>query len=222
MGKDAALNLPEGIIDSKKLASMIESKSVYREIGKLIQDNRITRLGRGQYIAGSKAKYDYTPSEDLKKVEKVIRRQFSDLDFRIGEAYQLNWFVNHQISRNVVVVDVEKMLTESVFFTLREKFHTLLRPGMKEMANYIQDGTVIVQNLVSGSPSAKDNNIAPLEKLLVDIVCDKKYLNFIQKSEFSGIYENAFASYNINRAAMLRYAGRRSCREEVESLMENL
>ena len=108
MESEELLNLPSGIFDSKHLASLIDSKSVYKEINKLIDKGAITRIGRGQYVAtGGKREYEYKPSEDLLKIQSIILNQFPELDFRIGEAFQLNWFANHQIAQNIVIVEKE-------------------------------------------------------------------------------------------------------------------
>lgn len=225
MNEKYELQLPDGTFDSKYVASKISKKAIYRVINELIACNAITRVGRGQYtryIVNKKFDYGYKASENLEKVEKYIVKKFPEIDFQIGETYQLNWYVNHQISQNVIFVETEKMLTESVFFALKDKFDVLLKPNIKDFSNYIKNNTVIIQNLVSGAPKTKGTRIFTLEKLLVDVVCDKKYRNFVEEAELPGIYENAFDCNNINRAGMLRYAGRRSCREEIEKLMEEL
>lgn len=42
------------------------------------------------------------------------------LEFQMWELIQFNEFLNHQIAKNIIVVEVENMLEDSVFDTLRE------------------------------------------------------------------------------------------------------
>ena len=220
--KEENLTFPKGVFNTSYLASLLNSKSTYRDINKLISNNKITRIGRGQYVAIAKNKYEYQPTDECIKISKYIINQFPELDFRIGETFQINWFANHQISKNVIIIETEKLLMESLFYSLRKEYQVLLKPNLKDMARYSQYGTVIIQNLVSEAPKTKSNHNFPLEKLLIDIVCDKIYLSFIEKGELQEIYKNAFASYSINLDAMLRYATRRSCKEEIVKLTEFL
>lgn len=61
----------------------------------------------------------------------------------------------------------------------------------------------------------------PFLKKLVDLCTDKEFISF-QGNEIYHIYENAFEAYTVNQQTMLRYAGRKSKREEIEKILKTI
>ena len=53
-------------------------------------------------------------------MEEKITDRYPLLEFQMWELIQFNEFLNHQIAKNIIVVEVENMLEDSVFDTLRE------------------------------------------------------------------------------------------------------
>ena len=60
-----------------------------------------------------------------------------------------------------------------------------------------------------------------LEKLLVDIRCDADF-DYMGGGEAVRILENATSLFTFNTTKLLRYAGRRHCREEFENDFKQL
>lgn len=77
--------------------------------------------------------------------------------------------------------------------------------------------------MVTDSPIQKNESIyvATLEKILVDLCTDKEFISF-QGNEIYHIYENALSAYTVNQQTMLRYAGRKTKREKVETVLRTI
>ena len=80
------------------------------------------------------------------------------------------------------------------------------------------DEKTIVKKLVTESPTIKKDKIEipALEKILVDILIDKK-LFAAQERELDFFYKYAFKKYGINKAKMRRYSDRRNEERELET-----
>jgi hypothetical protein len=57
--------------------------------------------------------------------------------------------------------------------------------------------------------------------MLVDLTTDKELVSF-QGNEIYHIYKNAFDKYTVNQQTMLRYAGRKNKREEIENILKTI
>ncbi|MDR1193690.1 MAG: hypothetical protein LBK98_05935 [Peptococcaceae bacterium] len=68
-------------------------------------------------------------------------------------------------------------------------------------------------------PRRKNIRAANLEKLLVDLVCDKDIYGQYQGEELRNIYRNATEGYAVNYSRMLRYAAARKKKAPVLELL---
>jgi hypothetical protein len=98
-----------------------------------------------------------------------------------------------------------------------------LNPKADVFTNYIStsENVVIVKSLISESPLYEDEGIpiASMEKLLIDIICDKEVYS-AQNQEAEFIFKNAAAKYNISTARLKRYATRRNKLSEFKNLID--
>ena len=81
-----------------------------------------------------------------------------------------------------------------------------------------------INNLVSEAPTQEIYGVktATIEKILVDIFCDKIIYSTFQGNEMKNIFYNAFKDYTININTLLRYAQRRGKKSEIEQyIFEN-
>lgn len=178
----------------------------------------IRRVRRGCYAVSDKVEYTYNLSDTAKDIVSAIRSSFPLISFQIWELYQMNEFVNHQLAKNTIFLDVENMQEETVFNLLFEKFpHVLLNPGIDEYYRYSGDETIVVGKLISESPSAiGDYCQCSLEKLLVDLFGRTLAGSVISRSEYPAIYEDSFRKYNINTQKLFRYARRRGLEQKIK------
>jgi len=131
----------------------------------------------------------------------------------------------HQPGRFYQLIEVEKDGMESLFYFLKDTNRSVyLNPSPELIRRYIIDEKEpwIVKPLVSESPTQKINGISSItiEKMLVDIFCDPIIFSAQQGSEMDQIFKEAFEKYTINESKMLRYAGRRSKKPELDNYLD--
>lgn len=153
----------------------------------------------------------------VKKISSEIHAEYPLVNFQMWELFQMNEFVNHLLAKNVIFVEVENMLDESVFNLLFEKYpHVLYNPDMDEYYKYAGKETIVVRKLISEAPPFFGNDRqASLEKILVDLFGRGISGFIISRSEYQAIYEDSFDKYNINQARLFRYARRRGIEKAI-------
>ena len=189
---------------------------------KLKKENRIIAVGRGEYQcvpeAVKKKPYMYIHSEEYQDIEKRIVEKYPLIEFQMWELIQFNEFINHQIAKNLILVEVENMLEDTVFHALHEEYpYVLYSPSMEYYYRHKgEENTIVVLKLISEAPRPREGHSSPLEKLLVDLFVNKFTGHLIEKSEYSAIMEESFRKYYLDETKMFRYARRRN----VESRMK--
>lgn len=195
----------------------ISDVAIYKRINKMIDLGELSRVGNGQYVFINKNKFDYDVASSISlKILNYLRKRFDkSARYDIFESTVLNSFLNHLIARPTIIVEVEKDLVESTFWFLREKGFkdVLLNPSEKE--NYIYnpyDGSgIIIKSLVSQSPINNKNHKITIEKLVVDIVCDKTLNMFYEGAEIPLMVEEILKHYIVKFDSVRNYAKRRHC-----------
>lgn len=193
--------------------------------------NIIKSPKRGIYSIFHKPDYDANISADLLEIAKQLNVIFSDVQHCIWETRWLNEFTQHQVSRSIKIIEIEKGLEESLFYFLKDntKNHVFLSPDEKTINLYTAESIspIVVKGLLSRSPftTITMNNlefqVPSLEKILVDIYADSKLFYHFQGGELVYIYRNAVTNYNINFTKMLSYAKRRGRFDEIKNLLKN-
>lgn len=201
-------------------------RSVYWLLRKLQQENKIQKLGKNIFetVCQEKQKmpYTYEHSSEWNQIVSGIEKEYPLVDFQAWELIQLNEFVNHQIAHNTVFIEVEDMLEEAVFHTLKSKFPcVLLFPSEETFYRYRSpEQTIVILKLISEAPKPVGQPYsAPLEKLLVDLFSRKLTGHLIERAEYPAVYEEAFSKYLIDQKKMFRYARRRGVEEEMKELI---
>ena len=135
--------------------------------------------------------------------------------------------LQHHLSYNALTyVETDRAVAEVVFHTLQDKgYKVFYKPGKEEFHKYIDISTpaIIVKPMVSDSPLMTIDGVPgpSLEKLLIDIRRDKDF-DYLAGEESSRMLENAFNMFPVNTTKLLRYAGRRGVRTEIENEIKGL
>ena len=195
----------------------ISDVAVHKRINKMISLGKLFRVGNGQYAFLDKQKFDYslTNGLSLDVLDKLVNHFDKTAEYIIYESTLLNRFLNHLIARSTVIVEAEKDLVESIFWFLKEKDfkNVLLNPSENE--NFIYnpyDGSgVIVKTMVSKSPIDNKRHKTTIEKLVVDIVCDKRLNMFYEGAEIPHMVEDILTDYVVKIDSVRNYAKRRNC-----------
>lgn len=193
--------------------------------------NIIKPVRRGFYTISYKPKYNPGLSGELIKIGKLLSGRFKDVKHCIWETDSLNEFSQHQASKRMILIEIEKDFVESVYYELKDKFRfeIFLNPGEKAIEFYIAESNkpVILKNLITRSPvtrrtSKRTNIYTPLlEKILVDLFAEEKLFYFFQGRELTHIYENALQQYTVDFTKLFSYAKRRGKAQEIEQFMTN-
>ena len=191
----------------------------------------IKTIGRGLYVISYKPKYKPVLSDSVLKIVRKINERFEEIQYAIWENQWLNEFTQHQVSNQMIIVEVEKEFTESIYFYLNDELRMdfFLNPDEKEIEFYISESSVpiVKKRLVTRAPISKlrdKKNVIPvatLEKIMVDLFADENLFHFYQGSELINIYEKILERYNINFTKLFSYAKRRKKELEIKQFMNN-
>jgi hypothetical protein len=224
------------LLGQKDMITLKDIDSFYREkepsipkttvswrIYSLLQQGVLQRIGRGKYSFGTTQYFVPKVSHKMKQIAQTIKKNYPFIKYCQWELSSVNMFSQHLINFNVLFVDVEREVVESVYYGLKEKYsRVMLIQNLYDNLSEFDD-TIIVRSLVSDSPIQKNENtyVTTLEKMLVDLTTDKELVSF-QGNEIYHIYKNAFDKYTVNQQTMLRYAGRKNKREEIENILKTI
>lgn len=193
----------------------------------LRKQGSLASAGTGKYYripqdAPAKKQYSYPHSLEYLDLEKEITEAYPLVNFQIWELIQMNDFVNHQIAKNVIFIEVEAMLVDTVYELLHEKHpYAMIQPTYDTFYKQRAPETdIIVQKLLSEAPSPDANHSCVIEKLLVDLLSKKLSGSLIERSEYPRIYEDVFRKYNIDETRMFRYAKRRHLYDSLLSFIK--
>jgi hypothetical protein len=207
----------------KEKEPSISKFTISWRIYSLLQQGILQRIGHGKYSFGTTQYYVPKISRKMKQIAQTIKNNYPFARYCQWELSSVNMFSQHLINFNVLFVDVEREVVESAYYGLKEKYSRVmliqnLYDNLSEFNN-----TIIIRPLVTDSPILKNENTytASLEKMLVDLAVDKEFISF-QGNEIYHIYQNAFERYTVNQQTMLRYAGRKNKREEIENIIETI
>lgn len=211
----------------RKTVPGIQDNAIYARIHELKNKGIIAAVAKDVYSFTPKPLWIPSPDNDIKKVEQTIRKQFISADILLWDTSWLNEFTNLQAFRKLIIIEPEEIIAESVFYFLKEKGfkEVYFKPGTKEIELYAGNSplTYIIKSLVSKSPVLKKNSHTPsIEKILVDLYCEKELFYSYQDVELSNIWTNIFKKYIVNRSTLFSYSSRRGKQKDIEEFMNRL
>lgn len=199
----------------QKLEPGLKDSTLRWRIFKLKEDNVLLPVKRGVYSLNKKPQFSPVLSKKLKSIESLYSADFSpSLPCIIWSTEWLHQFMVHQPGSHQVIIETEKYSIESLFYRVQEKFkNTYLNPAKDVIRDYVvrQKEAIIVKPIISRSPTfvRSEIEIASLEKILVDLFCEKELFISYQGSELENIFSNAWKRYSINLSALMNYVKRR-------------
>ena len=196
------------------------------QLNRLLKSGQLIRIERGVYKLPDNARKDFSVvcSEEMTMINQKIKTQFPFVDYCLWSSSAILPFIHHIPYLNLVFVDVERDIAESVFNFLNadKNKRVFLMPSLTDFERYINTNeAIIIRPLISESPLqvVEGINTPTIEKMLVDIVGDIEF-SFLQGSEINYLYTNIFEKHSVNKNKLLRYATRRGRKEEVEKLLK--
>lgn len=204
----------------------IANSTIAWKISQLKKAKLIHQTGRGSY--SFEFKPEYSPDLCLKTKRLYNRvKPYCKGELSVWDTNLLNEIADSNINKYWVFMSAPKEELESLFEDMKDFSKKVYYQPDKEMINrYIlaQDEAIILTPLISETPLVKNGDYQTLsiEGVLVNIWM--KYENFLNPIGYnlSQIFKKAFTKYNVNQSKLLRYAGRRDKRKEINELINKI
>ena len=197
--------------------------TIYSRIRRLIKQGFIHRIGRGRYAVGRAKEFIPVIDGEYKCLQADIKEEFPYSDMIIWSLSSINVLLQHMVNINLTIIDIDRDSVESLYWLLKGKgYNVITRKRMFDgLSEY--DGFIFIRPLVTSAPKAEVDGVhsAAMEKILVDIACDKEFETF-RGSELTHIFENAYDNFSVNTDRLLRYAGRKDKREYINTILKQI
>lgn len=211
------------------IGESLKPETLRVKIARLKSKGIIVSVSRGWYRLNDKKQFEPQLNLAIKRLHNRIKKSFPFLNYLVWETDWLNNLSMLQLYRNITVIEVEAGSEDSVFSMVKESHpsKTYLNPTENDWRNYMSDrnDSIVIKTMVSESPKEVSNHIkiARLEKILVDLYCDRLW-QIIFKSELANIFHTACSEYAVNFSTLLSYAARRGQvkREEIWEYIKSL
>ena len=197
-----------------------------RLLAYMIESKKIEHIGRNKYRRiiepVNTARYENQYSENAQMIISIMREEFPLVEYRIWELSWLNEFVNHQLGRNYIFLEVEKDGCEFVFERIISVFEgkVLLRPDQDQILRYGVNDGIIIDRLISESPKGKKEQYhLTLEKLVVDLFANKRLRAMLSLGDYPNALDTIFSMYEVDQVKMFRYARRRNKEQELREFL---
>jgi hypothetical protein len=159
------------------------------------------------------------------KTFSKIQKQFPTLNCCIWSTQIINEFMLHIPAQSITILQVEKEAIGSVYDFLKEqKQNVFIQPEEKEIERYVfkSESAVVLESLVTKSPVQQHNKVTTitLEKLIIDLISDKKLLASFQGAEMIHILNTAYNRYAVHFTTLFHYARRRGKEAELTELLD--
>jgi len=226
--------MPDYAISRQNILELVrESDPDFREgqmkrlLAYMIETSQIEHVGRNKYRRivdkMNVTKYRNQYSEIAWQIITIMQEEFPLIEYRVWELSWLNEFVNHQLGRNYIFLEVEKDGCEFVFDRIMTEFagKVLLKPDQNQILRYGANDSIIIDRLISESPKGKKEqyNLA-IEKLIVDLFANKRLREMISFGDYPVTLENIFKMYEVDQVKMFRYARRRNKEKELREFLQ--
>lgn len=198
----------------------------------MVQQGVFQRIGRGKFRLGEGRKYIPDISPETKSIFKKLKAEFPYSRFCVWNTSFINEFMQHQPGRFFLLVETDKETTDPAFYFLRDskrgrvKKSVFIEPTKDILEKYLgnEKEAVVIKPLITEAPTQKISEVetATIEKILVDIFCDDVIFSAQQGAEMRTIFKEVFARYTLNQSKMLRYAGRRRKKEELNQFVKTI
>ncbi len=199
------------------------SETSYRwVVYNLIHSGLITKIDNNIFIKGYKKKYTYGYiGTKHHQIIDYFDKELPNISAVIYEATMLNEWLNHQLARNVIFVEVNKDYAEIIFDKLRTDIQSnlLINPKKDEFTRYVEPDSIVILNLITQAPTNKRSHEIKLEKFIVDLFSEPILKALFSESEMAPMLESMFYQYVIEQKKLFAYAKRRKCDQRIKQFI---
>ena len=207
---------------------LMSDSSCHWAVCGMLKSGILTKIARNVYaVQSEQEKPVYRPvySDLAVKLMAKIAGKYPSLRFTVFETTLLNDFLNHLVAQNTIYIQADKDVSVFVFRFLQELGydHLLYKPKKADFALYWEKDCIVVTDMISEAPlSAAAPHEICLEKMLVDMYCDKLIASAYSKSEYPQVLQQATGTYHFESTKMMRYARRRGREDEMKRILEEI
>jgi hypothetical protein len=202
----------------------LSASTIAWKINQLKRDKMLYQVGRGLYTFDYKPEFSAELSLKSKRLYNRVKGMYSG-EIVMWDTILLSKIGGKDISKYWVFLALNKDYLDSLFgemLSFSKKVY--LQPDKETTARYLipQDEAIILTALISETPTERSGDyLSPsIEGILVNAWFEyEQYLQPIGL-DIQKLYEQAFAKYNVNKSKLLRYAGRRDKRKEINELLK--
>lgn len=191
----------------------LPEQTVFSRIRALERNGLVFQSGRGKYMLGNKPEYRTNVLPRMQELCKLLTMEF------VGATLCLS----SSAKRNNILVETDRSEADRMLAFLRSKQTGVY--SFKEAVPRIVNlrNAIIIKPIITNAPVVVSSGmtVPSLEKILVDLVADKTFFQ-MDEAALRKEYQRAFEVYPVNKNRVLRYAGRRSVKEEVEILISDV
>lgn len=180
----------------------------------LKQKKLITVASKNTFATTFQPVFQPTLKRSEEKIFSQLQKAFDGLRMCVWSTEALHEFMLHLPNRSMTILEVEKEALNAVYHFLKDqKFTVFLQPNRRELQRYVFDSKspIILLPLITKAPLSKSGKTisVSLEKMVVDLFCEKDIYEAFQGAELAHIINNACSKYAIDTTRLLNYAERR-------------
>lgn len=193
-----------GVQDFVGIFGDMPMPSVYARIRGLVQEGKLSVVGKGRYVGIPKPAYRVEITPWMRSCADIMHCELEGVNSCISER------------NGNLEVEVEKADMASTVQVLRQHFDKVMYRKDAKLLAEPPVGFVLVGRMVSEAPllTEEDIEVSSPEKELVDAVC--------RKEDVAASFQRMLEVYPINQGKLLRYASRRGVSQEVKDCLKQV
>ena len=129
-----------GRIEVPRLVSIlgIKKNTARQYLCNLTKENKIARIGNGEYMLTDKQIFSFAPTETLRKLFNGLKEKLPFTDFCIYDGSIFNTLQHHVSVNHAIYVETNRDAVDSVFSLLKESDMPVYKqPTAKFMYDYV-------------------------------------------------------------------------------------
>lgn len=215
----------------------ISNSTLGWRIYELRKKGLIRDIKRGVYIINQKSVFEPLIDKKIQEIYSIISKLFKNNYTKkelsrklcIWDTKWLNEFMIHQIFTSFIVLESNKEALSSIYFELKNNGikEVFIEPDENLLIHNVvtENEPVILKRITTKPPIIQKENVTipALEKILVDLFCEKELYYAFQGSELKNIFRNSINKYEVNIGKLINYSRRRRRENEIKNfLTENI
>lgn len=207
----------------EKQKMVFRDRTVIQHLYNMRDAGEIFNSGYGWFSTVPDSVMDIS-DDSVSNLTQLINVKFPFLDFTIWSTRQIFNYFHHLPAMHLIMIYADSDALRSLFDFLVVKKYTVYNNPSKEILNrhwIPEQDTVILRPQISQAPVSGTEifQFATIEKILVDLYLEKKRLMYMDGAEFERVLNNILFKNRLNISTLLRYAGRRGVRKNIERLL---